>query len=182
MFRVAAGGCHRMASSLRNGTWCGQDLAPPERAHQRFAESPLVDPLHVAVGGHDRAQVLAELDIGGRAVVDRANAHVQELRGDVARFLRQRLDRGGSLKADRRCAVRRRRCGTAARTCAVRRVTNASNTADTSTDPSACDSSVGSYMVGPSALVGARSESKPAMPATSTPERRAAPLPSRARA
>ena len=49
----------------------GEDLAAAERAHERLAESPLVALLHVAVGGDHRAQVLAELHVGRRAVVDR---------------------------------------------------------------------------------------------------------------
>ena len=69
-----------------------KDLAAAERAHQRFAESPLVGALEVAVGGDHRAQVLAELHVGRRAVVDRADADVEELPGDVARLLRDGFD------------------------------------------------------------------------------------------
>ena len=70
----------------------GENLAPPERAHQRFAEAPFVGLLHIAVGGDERPQVLAQLHVGGWAVVDGADADVQELAGHIAGLLGDRLD------------------------------------------------------------------------------------------
>ena len=64
------------------------DLAAPERAHQRFAEPPLVARSMSPSAVIMRAQILAELDVRRRAVVDGANADVEELRRDVARLLR----------------------------------------------------------------------------------------------
>ena len=61
-------------------------------------------------------------------------------------------------------------------------VANASNTADTRTVPSWCGSSVGSYRNGALSLDAATSESNAAIPSTSTPDRRAEPVPFFARA
>ncbi len=70
----------------------GKNLAAAEGPHQRLAESPLVGALHVAVGGDDGAEVLAELHVRRRAVIDGSNADIEELPGDIARFLRDGFD------------------------------------------------------------------------------------------
>ena len=123
----------------------GKNSAAAERPHQRLAESPLVGALHVAVGGDDRAQVLAELHVGRRAVVDGADADREELPGDVARFLREGLDERVAERHPIRTASRFD-AGNAKKRSVLRRtiVMNASKTAETRTDPSMCGSSFGS--------------------------------------
>ena len=116
-----SGGCQRTASSVMKRTWSGKICAAPERSHQRLAEAPLVGALQVAVGGDQRAQVLAELHVSRRTVVDRADADVEELAGDVARLLRDRLhQRVAERHPADRLADRCRQCGRSARSCAAR--------------------------------------------------------------
>ena len=115
MCSAPLGGCHRTASSVMKLHVIREDAPAPERPHQRLAEAPLVAALHVAVGGDDRAQVLAELHVGRRAVVDGADADVEELPGDVAGLLRDRLHqrvaerRAGRARSGSSPAIRKKR-------------------------------------------------------------------------
>ena len=94
MRSASSGGCHRTASSVMNRTCCGKISRRRKERISASRKPHLSLLLEIAVGGDDRAQVLAELHVGGRAVVDGADADRQELAGDVAGFLRYRLDQG----------------------------------------------------------------------------------------
>ena len=63
------------------------------RAEGRDEGDPIAErsSLHeVAVGGDQRAQIVAEGDVDRRAVVERADAHVEDLARDLARLVGQR--------------------------------------------------------------------------------------------
>ncbi len=68
-----------------------KDSAAPERAHQRFAKTPLVGAFQVAIRRNQRAQILTELHVSRRAVVDGADANREELAGHVTRFAGERF-------------------------------------------------------------------------------------------
>ena len=55
------------------------------KASRQFS---LVDRVHVVIGGDDRAQIGAERDPDRRAIVDRADAHLQRSVGAALRLVR----------------------------------------------------------------------------------------------
>jgi hypothetical protein len=58
----------------------GRDDAPkPEGLHDGVANAQLVGGMQLAVRGDDRAQVVTERDVDGRAVVDRAHADLEKV-------------------------------------------------------------------------------------------------------
>ena len=65
------------------------DAAAAERLDERDAVAVLVVRHQVDVGGDQRAQVLAEGEVDRRAVVERADAHVQDVAGRLRRLLRE---------------------------------------------------------------------------------------------
>ena len=75
------------------------DAAIAERLDERDAVAEPVVRHEIGVGRDQRAQILAEDDVDRRAIVERADAHVQDLAGDLARLARQPVDEIGRDRA-----------------------------------------------------------------------------------
>ena len=69
-----------------------ENPAGAERLDQRDAISDFVLRRDIHIGGDKRAQVVAERDIRRRTVVQRANADMQQMLGNHARFTREPAD------------------------------------------------------------------------------------------
>ena len=87
-FGTTSGHCQTSVSTDRFDTSAGRcrargtaDEGDPIAVHVLGVE--------VAVGGDEGPQVFAECQVDGRAIVERADAHVQDLPGDRGRFLGQ---------------------------------------------------------------------------------------------
>jgi len=63
------------------------DAAGPEGVHPGLSVRPRIVRHQITIGGDDRAQILAELHVDGRAVVDGADAHGEELADEPAGLL-----------------------------------------------------------------------------------------------
>ena len=61
-----------------------EDAARAERLDERDAVAGFVFGRDVEIGGDQRAQVIAEGDVAGRTVVERANADVEQVLGDLS--------------------------------------------------------------------------------------------------
>ena len=124
------------------------DAAFAERRDEGDAIAVHVVGNEVAVGGDEGAQVFAECQVDGRAVVERADADGagSPRRSRPPRRPADPRDRAGSrLRAARRC--RRWRAGTDRSSCGRRRDVKAEKTAATRREPRSCGSVVVSVVV-----------------------------------
>ena len=97
-----------------------QELPLAERLHERDPVVPRVGRKRIDVGGDQRAQIFAEGDVDRRAIVERADAHGEHLRGRLGGLVgeaRRPVRDAARRPAGRRC--RRWRAGSGPR-CAAR--------------------------------------------------------------
>ena len=80
------GACQQQALDRQGVDAAREDPACAERLDQRDPVAVLVLRRDVDVGGDERAQVAAERDVVGRRVVERANADVQQVLGNLGGF------------------------------------------------------------------------------------------------